>query len=258
MTTQVGGGVDSTGKLRIVIVGATSSIATHVARLYAGRGARFVLVARDKNKLDAVATDLAARGGSVVGQIVCGTLDDAAHQRAVDQAVTLLGGIDVALIAQGTLGDQKLAEDSFAEVRRIFEVNTLDVMSWATRLANVMVSQGRGRLGVISSVAGDLGRLPIYVYGASKAALNVFFDGLAIRMYRAGARATTIKPGPVATPMTAGLGKQPLLAQPGDVAAAIVRGLDRGCRVVYTPWPWRVIMLILTHLPFAIRRRLNF
>jgi short-subunit dehydrogenase len=241
-----------------MIVGATSAIAAHVARIYAGRGARFVLVGRDEAKLATVVADLTARGGAVAAAIPCGTLDEAAQQAAVDRAVALLGRIDVALLAQGTLGNQKLAEGDFAEVRRVFEVNTLDVMAWATRLANVMVKAEAGTLAVISSVAGDLGRLPIYVYGASKAALDVFFAGLAIRMWRAGAHAATIKPGPVATPMTAGLGKQPLLAEPDDVARAIVRGLDCRRRTIYTPWPWLFIMMVLRHLPFVVRRRLNF
>lgn len=242
---------------RVVVIGATSSIAAHVARIYASRRATFYLVGRQTGKLRVVGDDLTARGGTIVGITA---LEDRheAHETIAEGAITALGGVDLVLIAQGVLGEQKRAEADAQEMARIFTVNTIDTLAWATVFGNALEAHRGGTLAVISSVAGDLGRRSNYVYGASKAAINTFMSGMTVRLMRAGAQGCTIKPGPVATPMTEGLDKLPLLATPADVAATIVRGLDRRRPVIYAPGLWRWIMLVLQHLPLAVLRRLNF
>jgi decaprenylphospho-beta-D-erythro-pentofuranosid-2-ulose 2-reductase len=168
-----------------------------------------------------------------------------------------MGGIDLALIAHGVLGDQQKAQADYAAAEAVLRTNFLSAVSLVTWLANYFENQKRGTLAVISSVAGDRGRKSNYVYGASKGALNVFLDGVRNRIDRSGVNVLTIKPGFVATPMTAHLPKGPLFASPETVAQGIVRAIKGRKDVVYVPGFWAVIMLIIRSIPEAIFKKLN-
>jgi hypothetical protein len=243
---------------RIVVFGATSAIAQAVARRFAARGARLHLVARDPAKLEAVRADLAARGAASV-TIASADLDPIDRHRAlIDAAEAALGGIDAALIAQGTLSDQRACEADFERTAAEWLTNFIGPASLAAELANRMEARGAGTIAVIGSVAGDRGRKTNYVYGTAKAALATFLQGLRGRLHDQGVAVVTVTPGFVDTPMTAGIAKKGLLWATADqVAAGIVRAMERGTPEVYLPWFWWGIMFILRHLPERIFVRLK-
>jgi decaprenylphospho-beta-D-erythro-pentofuranosid-2-ulose 2-reductase len=242
---------------RVLALGATSAIAEATLRLLAEQGASFFLVARNAQNLAAVREDLLTRGAGSVGGAVANLDDTAAHPALLQQAVSELGGIDLALLAYGVLGDQAAAERDYAIAEAILHTNFLSAVSLIGWLANYFEGERRGVLAVISSVAGDRGRKSNYVYGASKGGLNVFLDGVRNRIDRAGVHVLTIKPGFVATPMTAHLPQNALFAQPAQVARHILRAIAKRKDVAYTPPFWGLIMLIVRSVPRKIFKRMN-
>jgi short-subunit dehydrogenase len=243
---------------KILIIGATSAIAEAAARIFATRGDALFLVARNAEHLRAVVADLNIRGAARADNATLDVTDFAAHEAVLDQAERDLGGLDVALIAHGTLSDQAQCEQSADLMRREFEINALSTLALLTSLANRMEARRSGTLAVISSVAGDRGRQSNYVYGAAKAAVSTFLGGLRQRLAKSGVTVLTIKPGFVDTPMTAGIAnKGALWAQPDRVAAGIVQAIDRGRTIVYLPWFWRWIMLVIRHIPEPLFKRLK-
>lgn len=130
-------------------------------------------------------------------------------------------------------------------------------MSLLTLLANRLETQRSGTLAVISSVAGDRGRASNYVYGTAKGALSLFVQGLRNRLYDTGVHVLTVKPGLVNTPMTAALKKNFLYAKPEGVAKGIVAAIDKKREVVYMPFFWRWLMLVIRALPEPLFKRLK-
>ncbi len=243
--------------LKIVALGATSAIAEATLRLFAQRGAHLYLVARNQEKLHAVASDLVTRGAASVITRVMDLDDTAAHPAMLAEAAERLGTIELALLAHGVLGDQQAAEASYQTAEAILRTNFLSAVSLITWLANYFESSHQGCLAVISSVAGDRGRKSNYVYGASKGALNVFLDGVRNRIDRSGVNVLTIKPGFVATPMTAHVPPNALFAQPAQVAQYIVKAIEKRKDVAYVPPFWALIMLIIRFIPGRIFKKLN-
>lgn len=237
---------------RVLLIGATSAIAHAVARDYAGRGARLMLVGRRLDALNANAADLRVRGAAEVevATLDADRIDE--HAAVIAQAWQRWGGFDVALLAHGTLPDQTQAQASVAATLACLQTNATSVIALLTELANRFEAQRRGVIGVISSPAGDRGRASNYVYGAAKAAVTNFASGLRHRLFASGVRVVTVLPGFVDTPMTASFPKGPLWAKPERVAADIVNALDRRNGALYTPWFWRWIMAIVLHLPTAL------
>lgn len=241
---------------RIVIFGATSAIAHAVARLFAAEQASFFLVARNADRLDGVAQDLTVRGAARVETAVADLTDTSRHAALVEQARSTLDGIDAALVAHGTLGDQKKGEGDAADALREINANFLSQVSILTHLGTVMEAQNRGAIAVIGSVAGDRGRQSNYIYGSAKGGLGVFVQGLRHRLGRSGVSVTLVKPGFVDTPMTAGIPKGgPLWATPERVARDIRAAFNKGPAVLYTPGFWRWIMLVIRLVPDAVFRR---
>jgi len=249
----------SKGKIpsRVLALGATSAIAEATLRLFAERGASFYLVARNPDKLAAVAADLSTRGAADVATQVMDLDDTAAHPAMLAAAAGSLGTIELALLAHGVLGDQQQAEASYPVTEAILGTNFMAPVSLITWLANYFEDSHQGTLAVISSVAGDRGRKSNYVYGSSKGALSIFLDGVRNRIDRAGVHVLTIKPGFVATPMTAHLPKNALFAEPSKVATGIFNAIRKRKDVVYVPGFWAIIMLILRLIPRRIFKKLN-
>jgi short-subunit dehydrogenase len=240
----------------LLIIGATSAIAQATARRFAAEQARFFLVGRDADKLTAVADDLRVRGATGVETYVLDMNDIEKHAAMVEAATAALGTLDAALIAHGTLGNQKADETLVVETMREWSTNATSVIALLTLLANAFERQRHGTIAVISSVAGDRGRRSNYIYGASKAALNTFLEGLCYRLHTAGVAVITIKPGFVDTPMTAAIPKNFLFASPERVGQDIHRAMARGTSVVYTPWFWRYVMLLIRLIPEPVFRKL--
>lgn len=245
---------------RIVIFGATSSIASSCARLWVAKGSHLFLVGRSQQKLDALISDLRVRADTE--QVITGTtadLDDIQqHELLLEKAYLALGGIDITLIAHGSLPVQEACQQSVEMTLRQFQTNAISAISLLTLLANRYEGQGSGVIAVISSVAGDRGRQSNYVYGAAKGTLTIFLQGLRNRLARTGVAVVTIKPGFVDTPMTANFEKKGgLWVQPETVAEGILNGIEKRRSVVYLPGIWRWIMLIILHIPEVIFKRLS-
>jgi len=183
--------------------------------------------------------------------------DTTAHPEMLATATERLGRIDLALIAHGVLGDQAAAEADFEAAAAILHTNFISTVSLLTWLGNYFQAQGAGTLAVISSVAGDRGRKSNYVYGASKGALNVFLEGLRNRIDRDGVQVLTIKPGFVATPMTAHVPHNALFASPDQVALGILQAIERRRDVAYVPWFWAGIMFLVRAIPGFQFKKMN-
>lgn len=236
---------------RIVIVGATSAMAEHCARLWLGaHSAQLVLIARDAAKLERLAQDLQVRSPqSQVSVRSCDFLSPEDIARTLDE-IAATGPIDIALIAHGTLPDQAQCQTDLQLNAQTLEINAISPVLFAERIAQHMERAGRGKLGLIGSVAGDRGRQSNYVYGAAKGLMERYAQGLQHRFAGSGVSITLIKPGPTATPMTANLSQNVgKLASVESVAASIVAGMDKGKPVVYAPGKWWLIMMVIRHLP---------
>lgn len=240
---------------RILILGATSAIASEVAQLHARRGDRLHLVGRSEDKLAGVAHRCA---GAVVTTAQADFAELDRNEARVAHAFETLGGIDRVLVAHGDLGDQLASERAFAEADAILRTNFLSVVSLLVPLAARMEAERRGRIGVITSVAGDRGRPRNYTYGAAKGGLAIYLQGLRTRLYAAGVSVTTLKVGPVDTPMTRDHAKHALFGKPAPVAEAIVRAMDHRVAEAYVPWFWGAIMPVVRHTPEWLFQRLGF
>lgn len=243
---------------RVLIVGATSAIAQATARRFAADGARLFLVGRDSDRLDQVAADLESRGAAKAATHVMDANDLDAHAPMIDAAESALDGLDIVLIAFGTLPDQPLCQRRVDDAVQAWRTNAESPMALLTLLAERFERQGSGTLAAISSVAGERGRKANYVYGAAKAALTQFLEGLRHRLHGSGVQVITIKPGLVDTPMTAAFEKGALWAAPDRVGADIYRAIRQGQEVCYTPRFWAVVMLVIRTLPRRLFKRMNF
>lgn len=239
----------------VVILGALSEIAEATARLLAAEGAALMLVGRDRARLDAVAADLRVRGAGAVhvAPLDLTTGDPAA---LLDAWIATLGGLDHVLLAYGQLDDRVAPERDPAAARALIEVNFGSAAGWCVAAANRLAAQGRGSLVAIGSVAGDRGRQSNFVYGASKAGLATLMEGIAHWLAPTGARAVLVKPGFVATAMTAHIVKGgPLWSTPDAVARIVRRAMDGRAVAVYAPGYWRAIMAVVRATPAAIFHR---
>jgi short-subunit dehydrogenase len=247
---------------RIVIIGATSDIARHCARIWARQGAASItLVGRSAERLAAEAGDLQVRNPRLATAIETLDFTDAAAITALADRLCADGVPDIVLIAHGSMPEQAACEQSLPLVEATCAITAtspaLFAEAFAGHLAQAAETQGKtGTLALIGSVAGDRGRKANYVYGACKGFLARYAEGLEHRLFRSGVAVCLIKPGPTQTPMTAHLDPAGL-APVEAVAAEIVTGIARGRPVIYAPGKWRLIMWIVRHLPRRIFNRLN-
>jgi hypothetical protein len=241
---------------RIAVFGATSDIAVAYARRQAARGARLVLVGRNPAALRAAADDLKVRGAADALMQVADLGDPGALDSTASAAWSAFDGLDVALIAYGSLPDQPAAERDTAVAACSQVLNFVSPCALCGLLANRFEAQRSGTIAVVTSVAGDRGRKSNYIYGAAKGGLQTYLSGLRHRLHRAGVQVLDIRPGFVATKMTAHLPQAgPLWSEPARIAGDISRAIERHRAVLYTPWFWRWIMLVIRCLPGAVFHR---
>ena len=238
-----------------LVLGGTSDIGLAIARRLRDRGAsRIVLAGRDRAALDAAADGLRRPGLEVaVGPFDADAVDD--HQEALTKLLSG-GDVDVVVAAWGVLGDQATADTDAAAAVAVARTNYLGAVSALTVVANLMRAQGHGAVVVLSSVAGERVRRSNYVYGSSKAGLDGFCQGLAAALVGTGVHLLIVRPGFVATKMTAGMPKVPFSTTPAAVAEATVAALTAGRSVVWVPGALRVVMSVLRHVPTPLFRRL--
>lgn len=236
---------------RIVIVGATSALAQHCARLWLVEAAAdLTLIGRDAARAELVATDLRVRSPqSTIRTVITDFIDPQAIQRSVD-AIASAGPIDQVLIAHGSLPDQAVCQQDLLAAHEALQVNGVSPVLFAEAFVAHMRRAGRGTIGLIGSVAGDRGRKSNYVYGSAKGLVTRYAQGLQHRLAGSPVHVVLIKPGPTETPMTAHLSATgAALADPRAVAQRIVRGMRNGQPLVYAPAKWALIMMVIRHLP---------
>ncbi len=244
---------------KIVIIGATSAIAEHCARLWvAGENVDLTLVGRQTSRLERIAVDLRIRSPqSAIHVLQAEFLDPDAIQQTADDIVAQ-GPVDIVLIAHGSLPDQIYCQDNLRNCREALEVNGISPVLYAEAFAKHMIRSNRGTQASIGSVAGDRGRKSNYVYGAAKGLVTRYVQGMQHRFAGTGVKIVLIKPGPTDTPMTAHLNKRGVkLASVEDVSLNIVNAVESSRAVAYTPEKWRYIMFILKHMPNFIFNKLD-
>lgn len=246
-------------KKRIVIIGATSAIAEHCARLWlAKQPAELTLLGRDAQRIERVATDLKVRSPqSDIRVVQAEFLDPEAINTTVGDIVKA-GPVDIVLLAHGSLPEQAECQNDLQSCRDALEINGVSPVLYAEAFAKEMEKANHGTIALIGSVAGDRGRKSNYVYGAAKGLVTRYAQGLQHRFAGSGVKVVLIKPGPTDTPMTAHLkGKGAKLAPTEDVAKQIVDAIEAEKPLVYTPIKWLLIMSIIRHLPRAIFNKLD-
>jgi short-subunit dehydrogenase len=244
---------------KILILGATSAIAAEVAQLYAGAGDHLYLIGRSADKLAVLADRCGALSADAVRGQLAADLDQLDHNaRRVQDAIDCLGGVDIALIAHGLLGDQLRSERDLNHAQAIIQTNFLSAVSLLLPLANHMEAQGHGHLGAITSVAGERGRPRNYTYGAAKGALTCYLQGIRSRVYHSAVQVHNLKLGPVDTPMTVDHAKHALFGDKERVARGIVKALDGRRHVTYLPHVWGYVMAVVRLLPEPVFQRFGF
>ena len=243
---------------RIVIVGATSAIAEHCARLWARAIVDLILIGRDLARAERVAADLRVRSPqSTIRTLVANFIDPSAIRQLVD-GIVAEGVVHTVLIAHGSLPDQAVCQQNLNECHEALTVNGISPVLFAEAFAGHMQKANHGTLAIIGSVAGDRGRKSNYVYGAAKGLVARYAQGLQHRLAGTNVKVVLIKPGPTDTPMTAHLKQQgKRLANVENVAQIIVRGVDQGQPVIYVPTKWALIIMIIRHLPRFIFNRMD-
>lgn len=237
---------------KILIIGATSSIAENCARIWATRGDALHLVARNKQHVEAIASDLRVRGAAEVTTACLDLNNLDKHEDLLNAADDVLGNVDIVLIAHGTLSNQKSCELSVEETLQEIHTNAISTVSLLTLIANRFEAKRDGTICVISSVAGDRGRASNYVYGSAKAMVTTLTSGLRQRLHKSNVAVVTIKAGFVDTPMTSDFKKGFLWAKPAAVSAIIVKAIDRKSAEIYVPSFWIFVMLVIRIVPTNI------
>ena len=220
-------------------------------------GTEMLLIARSRERLDALRTDLLARGARQVLTFEANLV--ASPEPVVSFAKERFANFDTLILSYGTMLDQQTCQISPEFAVRELQTNLVSAVALLTLFARDFEARHAGTIAVITSVAGDRGRRSNYVYAAAKGGLTIFLQGLRARMHHFGVRVLTIKPGPVATAMTANMQGLPFLVNPERVAADIYAALrNRRIDVLYTPRRWRLIMGIIRLIPERLFKRLNF
>lgn len=246
--------------MKAVILGGTRGMGREVGRLLAERGDEIFLLGIDAEDLAASAADFEQRGGGTrkVGFAECDLLDTATFEPALAAADAALGGFDTVVVTASLFGTQERLEEDAEFARRLLVANFAHTVAFCEAARKRLLARGGGTLCVFSSVAGDRGRKPVVIYGASKAGLSAYLEGLDHKYRSQNLRTITIKPGFVKTSMTEGLKPPPFAGEADQVAKLVVRAIDKGKPVQYAPPIWRWVLLVIKNLPRFVMRRIGF
>lgn len=246
--------------MKAVVLGATKGIGRAIARALAERGDAVFLLGRDQHDLEGSARDLEQRGGgkAAVGHALCDLEQPAGFAAALAAADQALAGFDAVIVTAALFATQNQLEDDLELTRRLLTVNFANTVVFCEHARVRLLARGGGTLCVLSSVAGERGRKPVILYGSSKAGLSAYLEGLDHKFRARGLRTICVKPGFVKTSATDGLKPPPFAGEPADVAQDVLRAIDRGKPVIYTPRMWALVMLVIRWLPRFVMRRIGF
>ncbi len=247
--------------MKVAILGATKGMGRALARQLAARGDELFLLGRDPDDLQRSARDLEVRAGRALGTVgtaICDLERPEGFGPALDAAEAALGGLQTVVVTAGLFATQERLEADAELTRRLLTVDFANTVVFCELARVRLLARGGGTLCVFSSVAGERGRKPVVLYGAAKAGLSRYLEGLDHRFRAAGLRAICVKPGFVRTGMTEGLTVPPFAGEPDAVAARVVRAIDRGRPVVYAPGVWALVMMAIRLLPRFVMRKIRF
>ncbi len=244
---------------RVVLLGGTKGIGRAMARILSQRGDRVLLLGRDVDDLERSAADLAVRSGAAaILSARCDLADPSTFAGAIAHAEEVLGGIDRVVVTAADFATQEELEATPDRALALCAINFSHTVAFCEHARAALARAGGGVLCVFSSVAGERGRTPVVIYGASKAGVTAYLEGLDHRFRRDGLRTVCVKPGFVHTSMTAGLKPPPFAGEAEQVAAMAIKGMDRGTPVVFAPSIWRWVMLVIRNIPRFVMRRIGF
>jgi short-subunit dehydrogenase len=225
----------------------------------AERGDKLALLGRDLRDLERSAKDLETRAGhGPVETFFCDLAKPESFAEALDKAKASLGGLETVVVTAASFAVQETLEQDLDSTARLLTINFTNTILFCEEARRRLLDNGGGTLCVFSSVAGDRGRKPVVIYGAAKAGLDHYLEGLDYRFRSKGLKTICVKPGFVKTGMTAGLKPPPFAGEPEAVAKTVLRAIDRGKPLVYAPPIWRWIMLVIRWLPRFVMRRIQF
>jgi NAD(P)-dependent dehydrogenase (short-subunit alcohol dehydrogenase family) len=249
--------------MKAVLLGATKGMGRALARRMAERGDELLLLGHEPEDLEKSARDLEERA-KIAGRtirVATGPADlekPEGYSSALASAEELLGGLDTVVVTAGLFATQEALEGDPAFAHRLLDADFTNTILFCEEARKRLLARGGGTLCVFSSVAGDRGRKPVGIYGAAKAGLSHYLESLDHRFRAAGLRTICVKPGFVRTGMTAGLPVPPFAGEPEEVAKRVLRAIDEGTPEIYVPAPWRLVMLVIRHLPRFVMRRVGF
>jgi decaprenylphospho-beta-D-erythro-pentofuranosid-2-ulose 2-reductase len=247
--------------MKVAVLGATKGMGRALARAFAERGDVVFLLGRDEQELERGAADLRARSGkpdAVAGTAACDLERLETFAPALERAQAALGRLDAVVVTAGLFATQDRLEADAELLRRVLTVDFTNTILFCEEARRRLLAQGGGTLCVFSSVAGERGRKPVVYYGAAKAGLTRYLESLDHKDRAAGLRTICVKPGFVKTAMTEGLRPPPFAGEPDQVAREVLRAIDAGKPVVYTPKMWALVMLVIRWLPRFVMRKIGF
>ena len=245
--------------MKVAFLGATRGMGRALARVMSESGHQLFLLGRDPADLEKSARDLAARGGRAsAGAMPCDLLRPETFAPALAAAEAALGGLDTVVVTAGLFATQDRLEVDPELAGRVLVADFTNTVLFCEEARRRLLARGGGTLCVFSSVAGERGRKPVVLYGAAKAGLSRYLEGLDHRFRAQGLRTVCVKPGFVRTSMTDGLPAPPFAGEPEEVAPRVLRAIERGQPVVYVPGAWRWVMAVIRLLPRAVMRRVKF
>ena len=239
-----------------IILGATSAMARALARAVSERGDAVLLAGRDMEDLGALASDCALRGARLAEAVRFDARDPTGFGAVLERAVRNEGVLNAAVFV-GSMPDQAEIDADPAIIDGVVTDSFTGPARFLQMLAPEIEARGAGTVVGVGSVAGDRGRVGNYVYGAAKAGFHTYLSGLRNRLTRAGGHVVTVKPGFVDTAMTWGLPGMFLVAPPEKVAADILAAVKKQRNVIYTPFFWRYIMLIIRSIPEPVFKKMS-
>ncbi|MBV7409253.1 SDR family oxidoreductase [Maritimibacter sp. DP1N21-5] len=239
-----------------IILGATSSMARAFGRAVAEQGAHVLLAGRDMDDLNGAAVDLTARGAASAKAVRFDARDAATFTPIIEAALAQDGMINAAVFV-GSMPEQSAIDADPGLIDGVVADSYTGPAKFLQALAPHMEARAGGTVVGVGSVAGDRGRIGNYVYGSAKAGLATYLSGLRNRLTRSGGHVVTVKPGFVDTAMTWGIEGMFLVAPPSKVAEDILKAVEKRKDVIYTPFFWRYIMLIIRSIPERLFKKLS-
>jgi len=246
--------------MKAVVLGGTAGMGRAIAQRLAERGDVVFLLGKDAQELQRSAQDLTARHPAMAAMsyATCDLEAPETFAPALDAADAALGSFDAVVVTAAMFASQEALEADVELARRLLTVNFANTVVFCEHARKRLLARGGGKLTVFSSVAGERGRKPVLIYGSTKAGLSVYLEGLDHKFHAAGLSVLCVKPGFVKTGMTAGLKPPPFAGEPEQVARDVLRAMDRGKPVLYTPGIWALVMFVIRCLPRFVMRKIGF